>query len=200
MRTAFCFDLDGTITKEELLPKISMEIGLFEEMSALTEATINGHIPFDKSFLLRCRLLAEIPISQVQSVVSRVVMYEKIVSFIKMNKDNCFVVTGNLDIWLKPLQANLGVSFYTSEGYYEGDKLIRVASVIDKSVAVKELKQKYDRVVAIGDGMGDVPMFEVADIGIAFGATHSPIKSLVHESDYVVFSEDALCRLLNTLL
>ena len=48
MSSAFCFDLDGTITKDEILPILSREIGLFEEISALTDATINGVIPFRK--------------------------------------------------------------------------------------------------------------------------------------------------------
>ena len=48
-KVAFCLDLDGTITREEILPWLARDLGLFEEMLALTEATIKGVIPFERS-------------------------------------------------------------------------------------------------------------------------------------------------------
>ena len=46
MKKIFCFDLDGTITTQEILPLIAAELDLYEEISTLTQATINGLIPF----------------------------------------------------------------------------------------------------------------------------------------------------------
>ena len=54
--TAFCFDLDGVVTSQELLPLIAEELGYYEEIKALTDATIKGIIPFESSFRLRCRI------------------------------------------------------------------------------------------------------------------------------------------------
>ena len=48
--------------------------------------------------------------------------------------------------------------------------------------------------------MGDVPMFEKSDYTIAYGGVHTPIKTLIELSNVVVFTEEALCRMLNTLL
>ena len=42
MATAYCFDLDGTLTQQELLPLIASSVGLEDEISVLTEATINA--------------------------------------------------------------------------------------------------------------------------------------------------------------
>jgi len=199
MSKAFCFDLDGTITSQEILPLLSKEVGLYEEFNALTAATIRGVIPFTNSFLLRCRLLNEIPISRVQTIVGHVGLNQEVVSFIAKNRQNSFVVTGNLDVWIAPLISRLGCRFFTSVANANGDSLLNVKHVINKGDVIKELRTKFSEIIAIGDGMGDVPMFEQADVRIAFGGVHNPIETLTQLSDYVVFHERSLCRLLNTL-
>jgi hydroxymethylpyrimidine pyrophosphatase-like HAD family hydrolase len=51
-------------------------------------------------------------------------------------------------------------------------------------------------VIAIGEGFNDIPMFEAADIKIAFGGVHNPVAEIVELADYVVYGENSLCRLL----
>lgn len=195
---AFCFDLDGTLTKEEILPILAKEIQLFEEISALTDATIQGILPFEKSFLLRCRLLEELPLEIVNSIISNIPRFEIMEDFIKKNNNECFIVTGNLNIWIEDLIKELGCYSYSSTAVYSNNK-IRVKQVMNKKDTIKEIKKSHKKVIAIGDGMGDVGMFEEADISIAFGGTHKPIQSLVTVSDYVIYEEESLCRLLNML-
>ena len=48
----FLFDMDSTITKEEVLPTIAQKINRNAEMRNLTEATMRGEIPFRTSFLI----------------------------------------------------------------------------------------------------------------------------------------------------
>jgi phosphoserine phosphatase len=198
VRTAYCFDLDGTITREEILPLLAAELDLYEEIYALTEATIKGVIPFRKSFLLRCRLLGELPVSRAQSVITRISLFQGVVDFIHAHKENCFLLTGNLDVWVKPLADMLGCNMYSSSASVENDRIINVTHVLNKGDAVEEIRKTYDRIVAIGDGMGDVPMFEKADVRIAFGGTHPPVQSLIQFTDYLTFSERSLCSLLST--
>jgi phosphoserine phosphatase len=198
VRTAYCFDLDGTITREEILPLLAAELDLYEEISALTEATIRGVIPFRKSFLLRCRLLSELPVSRAQHVISGVSLYHGLVDFIHARKDKCFVITGNLDAWVKPLAELLECKVYSSSANVENDRIVTITHVLNKGDAVEEIRRSFDRIVAVGDGMGDVPMFEKADVRIAFGGTHTPIQSLIQFTDYLTFSERSLCTLLST--
>lgn len=201
MRTAFCFDLDGTLTKQEILPLIAREIDLFQEFEALTLATINGVIPFVNSFKLRCRILAEIPISRVKDIIAKVKLYEETVQFIRDNKDSCFIATGNLDIWVDEIVEVIGCPAYSSTAKYTGDKLEGIEKILEKADAIDDIRSKgFDRVVAIGDGMGDVSMFQRADVSIAFGGTHLPNQTLLELSNFVTFNERALCRTLNTLL
>ncbi len=199
MNTAFCFDLDGTITKEEILPLIASEVNLQEEIRTLTLATIQGIIPFRSSFLLRCKLLDDVPLSRIQEIVRDIPLYGEIEAFIRMHRENCYVVTGNLDLWIEPLREKLACKFHSSAANASADRLVQVETIVDKGAIVRDLRAKYENVVAIGDGMGDVAMFENADTCIAFGATHDPIQTLIEFATHVIYDEVALCRFLNTL-
>jgi len=199
-RVAIGFDLDGTVTRQEILPRIAREIDLYDEISVLTAATIQGVIPFEKSFRLRCRLLKDVPVSVVRDVVSQIPLDEDVTDFIRSHPDNCFIISGNLDAWVQPLIERLHCDFFLSEGIVEDDTLIGIRTVLNKADAVTELKSKFDQVVVIGEGMNDVPMFEMADIRIAYGGVHRPNSTVMQLSDYVTMNGAALCRLLNTLL
>ncbi len=200
MKTAICFDLDGTITKQEILPLIAREIDLEEEISVLTEATIKGHIPFQKSFKLRCRLLDSVPVSKVRQIVNNTALNTDIVDFINENKDNCFVVSGNLDVWIEPLLKKIGCKFFVSEALVKDDKLISISKILDKSTAIYELRKDFDRIIVIGEGMNDASMFELSDVGIAYGGVHFPNSTVIQMSHFVIFDGVALCKLLKTLL
>ncbi len=197
--TAFCFDFDGTVTKQELLPIIAREVGLEDEIGVLTRATMQGLLPFDKSFKLRCKLLESIPISSVHSILRELRFHEEIEKFIKKNRENCFIISGNLDVWIDPLIKQLGCRGFTSRARYSGDFISGVEKVLDKSEAIDSLRSKYKKIVAIGESFNDVPMFETADVRIAFGGTHQPVSDIVILSDFVVYSEGALCQLLKML-
>ncbi|MBK6870187.1 MAG: HAD family phosphatase [Kineosporiaceae bacterium] len=197
--TAFAFDLDGTLTCEELLPVIAEELSLSREMATLTRLTLDGTIDFEDSFRLRCAILRAVPISRVRDIVAEVALTEALADFISAHAEDCYVVTGNLDVWIRPILDRLGCRAFTSVGRAEGDQLLGVDTVLRKSTAVAELNTRYDRVVAVGDSVNDISMFELADIGIAYGGVHDPADDLIEVADYATYREEALCRLLNTL-
>ena len=64
----------------------------------------------------------------------------------------------------------------------------------------EQFKKNGDKVVFIGDGNDDAEAMREADVSIASGVTHYPSKSVLSVADYLVFSEEALCRQLNQLL
>lgn len=198
--TCFAFDLDGTVTRQELLPLIAGALNLEKEMRLLTSLTINGTIPFEDSFRLRCACLKTAPISEVKSIVEDVELDADVVSFIKNNPQQCAIVTGNLDVWIEPLAEKLGCMCFSSTAIVKDGQLSEVGSVLRKNHPVLELKKYFKRVVAVGDGVNDMPMFDAADIRIAYGGVHPPAKQLVQMADFVTFSGSALCRMLNTLL
>lgn len=196
--TCYAFDLDGTITQQEILPLIATELGLKNEMDLLTKLTLEGIIPFEDSFRLRCAVLRSVPVSTVRAIVASVTLDPSIERFITERKDRCVIVTGNLRCWVQSIADRLGCQLLASEARVSDDRIVEVASVLNKGRALSALRS-FPRKIAIGDSYNDVSMFEVADIGVAFGGTHVPVPALVNLSDYVVFEGEALCRLLSTL-
>lgn len=199
-KTAFLFDLDGTITAEEILPIIGSEINLHEEIRVLTDATLQGILPYESSLKLRIELLKQVPISRVKKIVSNVMLNKAIVNFISDNKKDSYVVTNNLEVWIYDFCKQFCDNIYCSESFYEGNKLLGIKKQINKGEVVKKLRRKYDQIVVVGESINDESMFREADIKIAFGQVHDPIEPIIKLSNYVVFNEIALCRILNTLL
>jgi HAD superfamily phosphoserine phosphatase-like hydrolase len=201
MTTAYCFDLDGTLTRQELLPLIATSVGLEDEISVLTRATIDGLLPFDKSFKLRVRLLRDARLDWIHAALEEQVEFDpNILDFISRHRNESFVITGSLDVWVKPILDKLGIQSFTSTARFGSQgELEGVEHILHKGDAVSVLRKRFDRIVAVGEGMNDVPMFEAADWRVAYGGVHAPNKVLVKLSDFVLHDGKALCRLLDTL-
>lgn len=200
MKTAFCFDLDGTLTREEILPQIAKNVGLYEEINILTNITMQGLITFDKSFKLRVKLLSTIPVKEVKSTIDKISIDQHLKKFISENKDCCFIVTGNLDIWVDDfIKKNYNCNYFASKGLVDENKLLGIENILDKADAVKNIREKFNRVISIGDGMNDCSMFELSDKSIAYGGVHQPVQTLIKMSDYICYNSYALVTLLNSL-
>lgn len=195
----FLFDLDSTITKKELLPEISKQINKESEMLALTEATMRGEIPFKTSFLRRVNILSEVAVSDVRRIVSEIPLNQKIAEFITQNKERCYIVTGNLDIWVSGLMEKIGMSnhLYCSKAEQENDKITKVISVLDKELTVQQFVQPM---VVIGDGDNDSGMAGLADIAIGYGGVREIAPSLLRNVDYAFYNDEKCAEFLSKLL
>lgn len=194
----FVFDLDSTITKIEILPEISKIIGKEKEMRELTEKTMKGEIPFKHSFIERVKILSNISVEKINSIISEIPLNEKIVQFITENKERCYVVTGNLDIWISGLMHKIGMDnhYFCSKAIERDDKIDKIVSVIDKRLTAKQFVQP---IVSIGDGDNDADMANLADIGIGFGGVRPIAKSLIENADYAFYDENELYDFLNKI-
>jgi len=195
----FLFDLDSTISKQEILPTISKKIGKQQEMRDLTEATMKGEIPFKSSFLNRVKLLSGVDVSDVNNMVSEIPLNIEIANFIIENKERCYVLTGNLDIWISGLMRKLGLDnhVYCSKANVKNNRITQVISVVDKELMAKQFVQP---IVVIGDGDNDSGMARHADIAIGFGGVRSIAPSLLTTIDYAFYDDKRCAEFLKTLL
>lgn len=196
----FVFDLDGTVTSEETLPLIANHFKVKEEIEQLTKETIQGNIPFVESFIRRVFILGKLPVDEVAALLENVNMYPKLVDFIRTHKEQCVVATGNLLCWSERLLAKLGCEFYCSDAIVEDNKVLRITKILDKEQVVAKYKNEGYEVVFIGNKSEDLEAMRSADIAIATGMLQYPAKSILPMTNYLIFSEEALCRQLSQLL
>ncbi len=194
----FAFDLDGTITAREILPALAHELGLAREMALLTRLTLNGTLDFASSFRLRFSILRSIPVKRVREIVAEIPLDPHIADFIQKRKDDCAILSGNLDCWVAPLVDRLGCRAYLSTSCVK-DGLLCLAGILDKGDAVCDLARSGRPVVAIGESANDLPMFEQADLGVAFAGVHEPLPEILARADHVARDGRELCDLLEGL-
>ena len=195
----FLFDLDATVTKEEILPALAEQVGLLEEMREMTEKTMRGEIPFQSSFLARVEMLKTIPVSRVAEIVEKTPLNEELSQFIRTHASRCYIVTGNIDVWIEKLIKRIGLPMshcYCSSASVSDDYIISVNSVVDKE---KIAKQFVVPVVAVGDGSNDAEMVRLADVGIGYGGVRPVAYSLICNATHVICNEHRLCSFLHTL-
>lgn len=195
-KRVFAFDLDGTITKLELLPIIARHSGVEAELRELTRRTLIGEIGFEASFRRRFAMLRQIPLPEVHDRVASVPLEPHIVSFIKSRREECVIVTGNLDLWVMPLLERLGCRYFASRGVL-GEKGLSLLSVLDKGAAARCLLRERCRLIAIGESTNDLPLFRVASVGIAYAGVHSPVPAISQLATFEAKNGEDLCRLLD---
>lgn len=193
----YLFDLDGTLTRIELLPLFASHFGAPKEIYRYTDMVVRGEISFQEGFSHRVRLLGHIPPEDIAEVAKTAPMNEKVIKWIHNNFENCEVVTGNLDCWVAPLLDKWGLKGITSTARIEGTR-VGIENVVDKAARVRHWKQQ-DSVTFVGDGANDLGAIEHADVGIAYGGVHLPAQVLLEVSDVIVFNEEALCSVLSQL-
>ena len=195
----FLFDLDSTITKKEILPEISVLIGREKEIRAVTESTMKGEIPFEESFLKRVKILSQISVKTVNKLVSEIPLNEEIVRFMTENRDRCYVVTGNLDIWISGLMNRLGMMDHClcSTARDDNDTVGEVLTIRNKYATAKSFKEPL---VVIGDGDNDSEMAAQAAIGIGYGGVRPIAPSLLNVIDYAFSDEEKCAAFLRGLL
>lgn len=196
----FLFDLDGTVTSAETLPIISNHFGCQEQIEELTARTVAGNVPFIESFIRRVNILGQYSVSETSELLAQVPLYPHVAKFIEEHAEDCIIVTGNLTCWCEGLFKKIGCQCYGSVAECEGDKVVKIKSILRKETIVDQYKALGETVVFIGDGNNDLEAMRHANISIAAGLTHNPAQSLMAICDYVIFNDNALVRQMNQLL
>ena len=200
MKTVYLFDLDSTATRQEILPTICKKIGKEREMRELTEKTMMGDLPFEESFRMRVGILSDIPVSEVSEEVSRIEVNPAVIKFIQEEKDSCYIVTNNLDVWIAGFLKKYGLenNCFCSKAEVKDDKLTGKIEINNKIEAFNSFTDKA-KIVAVGDGSNDRDLIEKADIGISFGAVRDISPMLYEVSDYSIYDENRLYELLKNI-
>lgn len=192
----YLFDLDGTITKEELLPRIATLNGTHEAMKISTRLATQREFYSSNSLAERIEKLSKIEISKVQDIVETVPVLTGLMSFIQKKSETTFIVTCNLDIWLQKFFKKYSLKGFTSQASICKDRVV-LDSILDKKSVLEKFQGK--NTVYVGDGSNDVQIMASANIGILSEIVHESPDSLWAVADFAVRDEESLCKILERL-
>lgn len=182
-RRLVCFDMDSTLIQAEVIDELARKAGVYEEVSSITEAAMRGELDFQESFKKRISLLKGLDVSVMQQIAEELPLTEgaeRLFRTLKKFGYKTAILSGGFNYFGNFLKSKLGVDYvFANELEVESGKLTgrHVGEIVDgakKAEMLKLLAFKEDlhleQVIAVGDGSNDLPMIQLAGLGIAFHA------------------------------
>ncbi len=182
-RRLVCFDMDSTLIQTEVIVELAKRAGVGDEVDRITESAMRGEIDFKESFAKRVSLLKGLDESVMQEIAENLPVTEGAERLFKTLKKYGFrtaILSGGFTYFGKHLQRKFDIDYVFAndleivDGKLTGNYLGEVVTGEAKAEWLKKIAFKEDihleQVVAIGDGANDLPMINIAGLGIAFHA------------------------------
>jgi phosphoserine phosphatase len=182
-RRLVAFDMDSTLIAAEVIDELAKEAGVGREVAAITESAMRGEIDFKQSLRKRLALLRGLPADTLSAVAERIPMTEgaeRLINNLKRFGYKIAIISGGFTYFGRRLQDRLGIDFlYANELEIENGRLTGnvVGDIVDAARKAEILKDiaareglSLQQVIAVGDGANDLPMLNLAGLGIAFHA------------------------------
>lgn len=182
-RRLVCFDMDSTLIQTEVIVELAKRAGVGDEVDKITEAAMQGKIDFNESFIQRIGLLRGLNESVMQDVAEKLPVTEGAERLFRTLKKYGFktaILSGGFNYFGKYLQRKFDIDYVfaneleISDGKLTGKHVGEIVNGEVKAEWLKKIAFKEDihleQVVAVGDGANDLPMINIAGLGIAFHA------------------------------
>ncbi len=177
-------DMDSTLIQCECIDEIADFLGIKDKISVITQRAMEGELDFSESLIERVKLLKGLDESVLQQVYDERILLtdgaEKLIETVHAAGWKVGLVSGGFTFFTKLLEKRLKLDFTRANTLEikDGKLTGRVLGEICDATMKKELLISQSKVwgidlahsVALGDGANDLPMLEVAGVGIAFHA------------------------------
>ena len=182
-RRLICFDMDSTLIKTEVIDELADRAGVGEQVRAITESAMRGEIDFSESFTQRVALLKGLDESVMKEIADNLPIMdgaERLISILKKIGFKIAILSGGFTYFGNALKKRFDVDYvYANELEIIDGKLTgnHIGDIVDgkrKAELLKLISQvekiELEQVIAVGDGANDLPMLNLAGLGIAFHA------------------------------
>lgn len=189
-RRLVVFDMDSTLIQAEVIDELAKLHSVGDEVSEITAAAMRGEMDFKQSLMRRVSLLGGLPahrLTELQRSIRLADGAERLISTLKALGYKTAILSGGFQFFGKHLQARLGIDYVFAndleivDGALTGHLASEIVDGAKKAELLQTIARKenisLDQVVAVGDGANDLPMLNMAGMGIAFHA-----KPLVRQS------------------
>lgn len=177
-------DMDSTLITIECIDEIAAGVGLQSEVTAITERSMRGEIDFEQSLRARVSLLKGLPITELQRVYDQVLQLspgaEWLLQQCREHGVKFMLVSGGFTYFTERLKQQYGLDYaYANQLMIKNEVLTgeltgRIIDAQAKADLLAEYSNKLglkkSQVLAMGDGANDIPMLQLAGLGVAYHA------------------------------
>ncbi len=175
--------MDSTLIAAEVIDELAKEVGVGRDVAAITESAMRGEIDFKQSLRRRLMLLRGLPAATLEAVAERIPMTEgaeRLITNLKRFGYKIAIISGGFTYFGRRLQERLGIDFLfaneleITDGRLTGHVVGDIVDAAKKAEILTTLAAReglsLQQVIAVGDGANDLPMLNLAGLGIAFHA------------------------------
>jgi phosphoserine phosphatase len=182
-RRLFAFDMDSTLIQGEVIDELAKMAGAGEQVAGITEAAMRGELKFDESFARRVALLKGLSAERVYGLLHTIPLAdgaERLIRTLRLLGYKTAILSGGFTFFARHLQERLGIDYVhaneleIADGVVTGRVVPPIVNGARKADLLAEIAQRenisLEQVVAVGDGANDIPMLNLAGMGIAYRA------------------------------
>jgi phosphoserine phosphatase len=204
------FDLDGTLTKERSAWEyIHRRLGVWDGYAEkYQEAFLRGEITYDRVCRLDAAIWKGMKVSDLERILQDIPLYEGVedlLQYLRSRGIKLGIISSGLTILSERMKKEFDFDYAVAnelgvtDGLLTGEIKINV-HYDQKGDWVRDVQGQFnarqEEILAIGDSTGDIDMFQMAGLSIAFNPLSTRLESLATFSVYSMDLRDLIPSLI----